>query len=180
MTNPIYLISESKGKWVYVANQGNNVTSTNAQSGIVGYVIDPATHQLTAHVGQPFHLRFGSAVPARGSFQSVHLHRQFQRFSVTGKSLDQNSGDLTASERKGQHGFQARPVSPPGAWSPDGRADGRSAESIGRDPAIRPVSPQLPGHPDLINQTRVRARASCRAVRSFDQNLGISADERCA
>ena len=28
---------ESKGKFLYVANQGNNITGTNAQSGIAGY-----------------------------------------------------------------------------------------------------------------------------------------------
>jgi hypothetical protein len=34
LSNPIYLLVESKGKFLYVANQGNNAQGTNAQSGI--------------------------------------------------------------------------------------------------------------------------------------------------
>lgn len=54
-SNPIYLIVEAPGnKWVYVANQGNNLDPNNAQSGIVGYVIDPATHVLSELAGGGF------------------------------------------------------------------------------------------------------------------------------
>src|ERR1035441_2445720 len=46
--NPIYLVVESKTKWLYLANQGNNNnTSGAAASGITGYVIDPAQHTLS-------------------------------------------------------------------------------------------------------------------------------------
>ena len=38
LANPTYIMVESKGKFVYLANQGNNVTGTNnPQSGIAGY-----------------------------------------------------------------------------------------------------------------------------------------------
>ena len=51
LANPIYLVEESKSKWVYVAYQGNNnTTSGNTQSGIAGWVIDPTTHQLTPEI----------------------------------------------------------------------------------------------------------------------------------
>ena len=56
---PTMLISETKGKWVYVANHGDNTAST-AQSGIVGYIIDPQTHQLTPMPGSPIRHRLGS------------------------------------------------------------------------------------------------------------------------
>ncbi|MFZ0744311.1 MAG: hypothetical protein WAM85_07880, partial [Terracidiphilus sp.] len=56
LANPIYLVEESKSKWVYVAYQGNNnTTSGNTQSGIAGWVIDPTTHQLTPEIpGSPW------------------------------------------------------------------------------------------------------------------------------
>jgi hypothetical protein len=40
LANPIYLLVESKGKFLYVANQGNNTQGANAQSGIAGYCPD--------------------------------------------------------------------------------------------------------------------------------------------
>ncbi len=54
LNNPIYLLVESKGKFLYVANQGNNAQGTNAQSGLAGYVVDPSTHQLSFIAGEPF------------------------------------------------------------------------------------------------------------------------------
>src|SRR5215469_1017592 len=39
-SNPIALIGESKGKWVYVAKQGPQASGTVANSGIVGYRVD--------------------------------------------------------------------------------------------------------------------------------------------
>jgi 6-phosphogluconolactonase len=54
LANPIYLLVESKGKFLYVANQGNNTQGTNADSGYAGYVIDPTTHQLTFIAGEPY------------------------------------------------------------------------------------------------------------------------------
>jgi hypothetical protein len=54
LNNPIYLLVESKGKFLYVANQGNNIQGTNAQSGMAGYVIDPNTHVLSFIAGEPY------------------------------------------------------------------------------------------------------------------------------
>ena len=51
-SNPIYLIVESKGKWLYLANHGNNVTPTDPQSGLVAYTIT-SPFQLANPRGQP-------------------------------------------------------------------------------------------------------------------------------
>jgi len=37
LSNPIYVLVESKGKYVYVANQGSNTTGNNPESGIAAY-----------------------------------------------------------------------------------------------------------------------------------------------
>ena len=51
LSNPIVLLVESKGKFLYVANQGNNVQGTKLQSGYAGYVIDPSTQAAQLHRG---------------------------------------------------------------------------------------------------------------------------------
>ena len=106
MSSPIMLLSESKGKWVYVANQGNNVSSTNAQSGIVGYVVDPATHQLTPMSGSPFTSGSGPQCLLEDPSNQFFYTANFNDSSVTGKSLDQNSGDLRPLNGKANTAFK--------------------------------------------------------------------------
>jgi hypothetical protein len=77
LANPIYVLVESKGKFVYVANQGNNITGNNKNSGIAGYFLTTApSYQLTFVSGEPF----GSA----NEYDST----------VTGRLLDPDSGEL--------------------------------------------------------------------------------------
>lgn len=106
MSNPIMLISESKGKWIYVANQGDNVSSTTAQSGIVGYVVDPATHQLTPMSGSPFTSGSGPQCLLEDPSSQFFYSANFNDSSVTGKSLDQNSGDLRPLNGKANTAFK--------------------------------------------------------------------------
>jgi 6-phosphogluconolactonase (cycloisomerase 2 family) len=75
LANPIYLLVESKGRFLYVANQGNNVQGTNPGSGLAGYVIDPTTHQLSFIPT----LR----VQARSAWWKIHLTSTFFRLTST-------------------------------------------------------------------------------------------------
>ena len=55
LSNPIQLLVESKGKFLYVANQGNNIVGPNPESGIAGYFITTSpAFQLTFIAGEPF------------------------------------------------------------------------------------------------------------------------------
>jgi len=55
LANPINLLLESKGKFLYVANQGNNTTGANANSGLSGYFLTTSpAYQLSFIAGEPF------------------------------------------------------------------------------------------------------------------------------
>jgi hypothetical protein len=93
--NPISLLVESKGKWAYVANQGDNNTSTGyAQSGITGYIIDPATHQLSEMPGLPFGTGAGPQCIVEDPSNQFIYTANYDDSTVTGKSIDQNAGVL--------------------------------------------------------------------------------------
>jgi 6-phosphogluconolactonase len=95
LANPIYLIIESKGKWAYVANYGNNNTSqTSSESGITGYVIDPTTHQLTEISGSPFGTGSGPNCLLEDPSNQYLYTANYNDSTVTGLVVDQNSGVL--------------------------------------------------------------------------------------
>ena len=93
-SNPIYLVLESKGKWVYVANAGNNANNTNSQSGITGYVIDPTTHQLSEISGSPWGTGAGPQCMLEDPSNQFIYTANFNDSTVTGRVVDQNSGVL--------------------------------------------------------------------------------------
>jgi 6-phosphogluconolactonase (cycloisomerase 2 family) len=93
-SNPIYMIVESKGKWIYVANQGNNLNTTNAQSGIAGYVIDPSTQQLSFIAGEPFGSGAGPQCIVEDPSNQFIYTANFNDSTVTGRAIDQNAGVL--------------------------------------------------------------------------------------
>ena len=77
LSNPIDFMVESKSKFVYVANQGNNVTGPNPESGIAGYFLTTAPGVPAQFRRRPaIRLRIGPAVYRRGSLQPVHLRSQ--------------------------------------------------------------------------------------------------------
>lgn len=116
-SNPITLVVESKNKWVYLANRGNNLDPNNAQSGIVGYVKDPSTQQLTELAGGGF----GSAVGTGAGPQCMVedpsnqyiFTANFNDSSVTGRLIDQNSGVLTSLSGKANAAY---PLDGPALW----------------------------------------------------------------
>ena len=94
LSNPIYLIVESKGKFAYVINQGNNTQGTNAQSGISGYVLDPTTHALTFIAGEPFGTGAGPQCLVEDPSNQFVYSADFNDSAVTGRVVDNISGQL--------------------------------------------------------------------------------------
>jgi len=103
-TSPVYLMVESKAKYLYLANQqGANI---DEGAGIVAYVIDPTSSQLTEDSGSPFLVeQTGVSSPTgTGASPQCILEDPSDQFiytanagdsTVTGKVLDPNSGALT-------------------------------------------------------------------------------------
>jgi 6-phosphogluconolactonase len=112
-SNPIYLVLESKGKWVYVANQGNNTNNTNSQSGITGYVIDPATHQLSEISGSPWGTGAGPQCMLEDPSNQFIYTANFNDSTVTGRVVDQNSGVLDNLPGNANKSYA---LSGPAAW----------------------------------------------------------------
>jgi 6-phosphogluconolactonase (cycloisomerase 2 family) len=105
MSNPMFLISESKGKWVYVANAGNLASNTNAESGIVGYVVDPSTKQLDTMAGSPFGSGAGPQCLLEDPSNQFIYTANFNDSTITGRVIDQNSGVLNDLPGKANHPF---------------------------------------------------------------------------
>ncbi len=112
-SNPVYLVLESKGKWVYLANQGNNTNNTNAQSGITGYVIDPSTHQLSEISGSPWGTGAGPQCLLEDPSNQFLFTANFNDSTVTGRVIDQNTGVLDNLPGNANKSY---PLSGPAAW----------------------------------------------------------------
>ncbi len=112
-SNPIMLVSESKGKWIYIANQGDNTSSTVAQSGIVGKIVDPSSKQLDVMPDSPFTSGSGPQCLIEDPSDQFFYTANFNDSTVTGKSLDVNSGDLRPLNGKANQAFK---LQGPPAW----------------------------------------------------------------
>jgi 6-phosphogluconolactonase (cycloisomerase 2 family) len=95
-SNPIFIVGESKGKWLYVANQGNLSTPTLPLSGIAGYVANNP-YQPTEMAGTPINFGSGGGPqclvedPSDQFFYAAN----FNDSTITGLNLNQQSGNLT-------------------------------------------------------------------------------------
>ncbi len=94
-SNPIYLMVDSKDKFIYVANQGNNVTGPNAESGISAYFLTTSpAYQLSFVADQPFGSGAGpQCIVEDPSNQFIYEANQYDS-TVTGRALDPNTGEL--------------------------------------------------------------------------------------
>jgi 6-phosphogluconolactonase len=119
LSNPIFIMMESKGKWVYVANQGNNTAQTEAQSGIAGYVLDSSTHQLTTLPGEPFGSGAGPQCIVEDPSNQYIYTANFNDSTITGRVVDQNSGIL-----RGMTGPSSYSLTGPPTWC---LVDGRTS-----------------------------------------------------
>ena len=97
-TYPLYLIVESKGSYIYVANEGGSTFNNGA--GIVAYTIDKTSGQFAEDPGSPFPAGTG-AEPAclleDPSNQYIYTANAGDS-TVTGNLLDPNSGVLRAMQ----------------------------------------------------------------------------------
>jgi 6-phosphogluconolactonase (cycloisomerase 2 family) len=120
LANPIFLLVESKGKFLYVANQGNNTQGTNPTSGLAGYVIDPSTHQLSFIAGEPFGSGSGPQCLVEDPSDQFIYSADFNDSAVSGRVVDPNSGVLN-NLRVGNGTF---PLQGPATWClVDGRTN---------------------------------------------------------
>ena len=95
LANPIYLLVESKGKFIYVANQGNNAQGANAQSGISGYFLTTTpAFQLSFIAGEPFGSGAGPQCLVEDPSDQFIYSADFNDSSITGRVVDPNSGVL--------------------------------------------------------------------------------------
>jgi hypothetical protein len=95
-SNPIYLVVSSNTKWLYMANQGNNNTTTGqSASGITGYVIDPQQHTLSEMTSiLPFTTGSGPQCIIEDPSDQFIYTANYNDSTVTGKVIDQNAGVL--------------------------------------------------------------------------------------
>jgi Lactonase, 7-bladed beta-propeller len=119
LANPIALLVESKGKFLYVANQGNNNQGVNPTSGVAGYVIDPSTHQLSFIAGEPFGSGAGPQCIVEDPSDQFIYSADFDDSSVTGRVVDPNSGLLNNLRVTSTY-----PVQGPATWC---LVDGRTS-----------------------------------------------------
>jgi 6-phosphogluconolactonase (cycloisomerase 2 family) len=94
LSNPTYVLVENKGKFVYVVNQGNNTNTTDPQSGIAGYVIDPSTRQLSFMPHEPFGSGAGPQCMIEDPSDQFVYEADAYDSSVYGRTVDPNSGVL--------------------------------------------------------------------------------------
>ena len=94
-SNPVYLIVENKGKWLYLANHGNNVTPTDPQSGLVAYTIT-SPFQLTpiANGGSTSGTGAGPVCLLEDPSNQFVYTANFNDSTITGTSIDQVAGVL--------------------------------------------------------------------------------------
>jgi hypothetical protein len=123
-SNPIFISGESKGKWLYVANQGNLSTPTLPLSGIAGYVLNNP-FQPTEMAGTPINFGTGGGPqclvedPSNQYFYTAN----FNDSSVTGLDLNEQSGNLTPLSQSTKAPTQYALNGPPTWCLVDGRID---------------------------------------------------------
>lgn len=96
LSNPTSLVALTSNsiRHIYVANQGNNTDTTNAQSGIAGYTEDSSS-LLTFMTGQPFGTGAGpQCIVVDPSNQFIYT-ANYNDSTVVGHKADANAGTLS-------------------------------------------------------------------------------------
>jgi len=92
LSNPVYVITGGDGKWLYVANQGNN-TQSLAGSGIAGYTLN-GTQPPTQLSSSPFGTGSGPQCLVLDTSKQFIYTANFNDSTVTGTKIDAHSGNL--------------------------------------------------------------------------------------
>ena len=112
LANPIQVLVESKGKFVYVANQGNNTTGVNPESGLAGYFLTTApSYQLSFIAEEPFGSGSGpQCIVEDPSSQFIYEANEYDS-TITGRLLDPNTGDLNSLRSgTGSYSLEGQPT----------------------------------------------------------------------
>ena len=99
LANPIEVLVENKGQFVYVANQGNNVTGPNPNSGIAAYHITTSPSYQLSFISDEATVIAGSGsgpqcIVEDPSDQFIYEANQYDS-TVTGRVLNPETGDLS-------------------------------------------------------------------------------------
>ncbi|HUV69613.1 MAG TPA: beta-propeller fold lactonase family protein [Terracidiphilus sp.] len=95
LANPVYLMLESKGKFLYVANQGNNVLGNNANSGITGYnIFSTPNYQLSFLTQSAFGTGSGPQCLVEDPSNQFIYTANYVDSTITGRAVDPNDGFL--------------------------------------------------------------------------------------
>ena len=95
LANPIELLLEHGGKFLYVANQGNNAVGINSQSGISGYFLTTSpSYQVSFLADNPFGSGAGPQCIVEDPSNQFVYTANYNDSSVTGRFVDVNSGSL--------------------------------------------------------------------------------------
>jgi 6-phosphogluconolactonase len=109
--NPIQLLQESKNKYLYLANQGNNVTGNSPNSDIAGYNVFTGPFQLTPTSPATFGSGSGpQCIVEDPSDQFIYTANLYDS-SVTGQIIDPNSGNILAGKVNTDY-----PLEGPATW----------------------------------------------------------------
>ena len=121
-SNPIFLTVENKGKWFYVANQGNPSTPTLPLSGISGYVIN-SPFQPAEIAGTPINYGSGGGSqclvedPSSQFFYTANAYDS----SISGQEINEQGGNLTPLSQTSKVPDQYSLTGPPTWCLVDGR-----------------------------------------------------------
>lgn len=111
LSNPIYVTLESKGKYLYVANQGNETQGANANSGIAGYFLTTTpNYQLTFIAGEPFGSGSGPQCMVEDPSDQFMYEANYYDSTVTGRIVDPNSGVLNTMKKQSSFGLDGQPT----------------------------------------------------------------------
>ena len=97
LANPVWLLQEqgSQGKFIYVANQGNNVQGNNAASGLAGYFLTTSpAFQLSFIAGEPWGSGAGPQCLVEDPSNQFVYTANYYDSTITGRIVDPNSGVL--------------------------------------------------------------------------------------
>jgi hypothetical protein len=112
LANPIQLLVESKNHYLYVANQGNNITGPNPASGIAAYYLGPGTFQpeFLTDLGGVFPSGSGpQCIVEDPSDQFIYEANQYDS-TITGSALDPQTGDLNPLRTTDTYTLQGPPT----------------------------------------------------------------------
>jgi 6-phosphogluconolactonase (cycloisomerase 2 family) len=123
-SDPIYLVEEVKGKWLYVANQSGVSSSVSADGGIAGFVIN-SPYDPAEMAGDPitFGTGGGPQCLVEDPSDQYFYTANYNDSTVTGQMLNEQSGNLTPLNQSSKAPTQYS-LTGPATWClVDGRID---------------------------------------------------------